>query len=104
VESPDVPLWVPPIQRTVAIDGTGVPELAQAIARHQVYLQQSGGWQQRERYRLEAEMESLLRQRLYDRWQEQIPNELYHNVLIGLVERRFSPQQAVDKLLEGGCL
>ena len=104
VASPDLPLWMPPIQRTVATDGTGVPELVQAITRHQAYLQQSGGWQQREHYRLQVEMESLLRQRLYERLQEKLPHELYHQVLKDLVERRVSPQQAVDKLIEGGNL
>ncbi|MGE5123568.1 MAG: methylmalonyl Co-A mutase-associated GTPase MeaB, partial [Acidobacteriaceae bacterium] len=38
------PVWVPPILRTNALDGTGVPELAQAIASHRAYLESTGGW------------------------------------------------------------
>ena len=34
--------WTPPIVKTVASDGTGVPELAAAIAAHESYLEEDG--------------------------------------------------------------
>ena len=34
--------WAVPVQLTVAIDGRGIDELAEALARHRQYLQQTG--------------------------------------------------------------
>jgi LAO/AO transport system kinase len=94
-------LWVPPIQRTVATEGAGVPELAAAIARHQVYLKTSGDWQRRERARLQAELDQLLQTSLVDRWRGTVPASHYRAILDRLAERRISPQQAVGALLDG---
>ena len=55
--------WLPPIYRTVATGGDGVAELAAAIERHRQHLQASGGWESRERSRLQAELEALLQER-----------------------------------------
>src|SRR5512145_1073328 len=38
------PLWIPPIQRTVATEGRGILELAESIAKHVAHLTQSGDW------------------------------------------------------------
>ena len=50
----DVPLWVPPIQRTIATKNDGLPELATEIENHRQYLKQTGDLQRRERARLQA--------------------------------------------------
>ena len=36
--------WIPPIQRTVATQGSGIAELAETIQRHRGYLQRTGEW------------------------------------------------------------
>lgn len=98
--SPDIPIWVPPIQRTIATDGKGVPELAEAIARHHQYLQQTGDWTRRERFRIQSELEMLLRETLVSRWRDSISANAYQEVLDNLVARRISPHQAVRDLLD----
>ncbi len=91
--------WVPPILRTIATDGTGIPELASAIASHRLHLQGSGGWTERERWRLQTELDQLLQSTLVRQFQLQLPDRAYQEVLNDLVERKISPFQAVDRLL-----
>ena len=99
--SPPSSLWVPPIQRTVATQGSGSPDLAAAIVHHRTYLQQTGEWQQRERSRLQSELDTLLEETLVTRWRLTVPEENYQSVLAALTERRLSPYQAVESLLSG---
>ncbi len=92
-------LWTPPILRTVATEGVGIAELAAAIAGHRSYLEESGEKVQRERARLEAELDALLRSVLVSRWRASLPEERYREVLDRLVQRRLSPWEAVDLLV-----
>ena len=102
-ESPvkEVPVWVTPIQRTVATDGRGVPALAQAIANHYRYLQDSGELKRREQARLKAELDLLLRETLVSRWRETVLEGEYNQALHRLVLREISPWQAVESLMSG---
>ncbi|MDH5506207.1 MAG: methylmalonyl Co-A mutase-associated GTPase MeaB [Anaerolineae bacterium] len=96
------PMWVPPIQRTVATEGEGLGELVEAIATHRHHLVESGDWQQRERARLEAELEIRLQDTMMARWRAGLQNGRYNEVLDELVSRRISPQEAVGHLLDVG--
>jgi LAO/AO transport system kinase len=98
----DNPIWVPPIQRTVATKGDGIPALAEKIEEHYNHLQQTGNFERRERARLEAELHNLLRETLVSRWQRTITQEAYQEVLDNLIARKTSPGQAVKTLLNGG--
>jgi LAO/AO transport system kinase len=96
------PLWSPPILRTVSTEGSGIPELAEAIDRHRGHLQSSGNWEHRERARLRAEVEALLRERLVARWRETTSPSRFDETIDRLVARQLSPHQAVVALLDGG--
>jgi LAO/AO transport system kinase len=93
--------WTAPILRTVALDGTGIPDLAKAIADHHSYLDSSGSWQQRERWRMQAELEQLLQNTLMESLRAKLPAGAYQQAVEDLVQRRISPLQAVEKLLNG---
>jgi LAO/AO transport system kinase len=97
-----LPVWVPPIQRTNAIEGTGIPELSDLIAQHRTHLENTGGLQDRERTRLQAELDNLLQETLVTRWRKNIREEVYQGVLDEIVSREISPRQAVKALLNGG--
>ena len=101
--SPDASetIWVPPILRTVALDGTGIPKLADAIANHRAHLEATGGWEQRERGRLQTELDLLLTNRLVESFRARLPAGAYERVLVDMQERRISPSQAVEKLVDG---
>ena len=94
--------WTPPILRTIATEGGGVPDLAAEIARHREYLEGTGEWERRERARMQAELEALVRDNLVARWRKSISGAQYEQVVDNLVNRRVSPHQALERLLDGG--
>ena len=93
-------LWQPDIYKTVATDGSGIPDLVTAITQHQAYLENSGDWVRRERTRLQTELENLLRETMITRWRKQISDEQYQAFLESVFERQIGPIEAVNKLLE----
>jgi LAO/AO transport system kinase len=101
VKEKDQPeIWIPPIQRTVSTEGTGIEELAALIQQHQDHLRQSGGWQRREQARLKVELHSLLQEELITRWRSSINQADYENILEGLYHRKLTPQEAVKLLTQ----
>ena len=92
-------IWLPTIHKTVATDGTGILALGDAIAQHRRYLESSGDWARRERTRLGAELENLLRETLVTRWREQISDGQYQAVLESVFARELGPIEAVKMLL-----
>jgi len=97
----DTGLWVPPILKTVAIDGTGITEVAEWIDKHLAHLHQSGGWAIRERARLESELEAALQEALMTRFRESISEAQFDEVFERVVNRSLSPWEAVRSLLNG---
>jgi LAO/AO transport system kinase len=93
-------IWEPPILRTVAIDGTGIPGLVGAITAHRLHLDASGGWVLRERWRLQTELDMLLTSRLLEGFRSRLPAGVYEQALEDLLGRQLSPFQAVEKLVD----
>jgi LAO/AO transport system kinase len=94
-------LWLPPIIQTVASQGTGTAELAEAIEKHAAHLRSSGDWAARERARLEVEVEALLQEVLVSRFRSAIPEKEIEKLLSQVVNRQLSPWEAVDLLVAG---
>ena len=59
--------WRPPILQTIALDGTGVPEVLAAVGAHRDHLRASGLWASRERARVETELRNVLQQEMLGR-------------------------------------
>jgi len=93
------PVWVPPILRTVALDGTGIPGLAEAIGNHRTHLERSGGWEQRERWRLQTELDLLLQHTLVEDFRSHLRDGEYEQAVEDILARRVSPHQAVEMLI-----
>ncbi len=98
----DETVWIPPIQKTIAIRGDGIAELATEITRHRAHLESTGDWERRWRARLQSELEDLLQATLVNRWRRGIPPNYYEGIFARLVKREISPRQAVEALLNGG--
>ncbi len=92
--------WSVPIQRTVATEGTGLPELVAQIEKHAAYLRSSGDWAERDRARLESEVNTILTQSLLNRFHAQVPEKRYNEVMRQVLERDLSPWEAVRLLTE----
>jgi LAO/AO transport system kinase len=104
IETQNIPTynsWIPPIQKTVATEGTGVPELAEKIARHAEHLRESGDWAARERSRLGSELDAMLREMLVARFREDVSESRYEEVLEQVYQRDLAPWEAVKMLLNG---
>lgn len=99
--APDTGVWLPPIVRTVATEGKGIPELVSAIHQHYEHLQATGELAQRERARLQSELDMLLRETLVARWRDRVPEVQYLQAVERIVERQISPWEAADELVEG---
>ncbi|MEP6894961.1 MAG: methylmalonyl Co-A mutase-associated GTPase MeaB [Chloroflexota bacterium] len=101
VDGPDTDpnIWIPPINKTISTDGTGIPELADSIAKHIEHLRQSGDWALRDRARLRAELETVLQEELMKRFFESIQQEKYNGMVERVAQRNLSPFEAVKLLL-----
>ncbi len=97
----DPALWIPPIVRTVAIEGVGVAELVESINSHAEHLRLSGDWTKRERARLETELDLMLTESLVDQFRAQLPDSRYDEIVNQLTQRTLSPWEAVKSLMNG---
>jgi LAO/AO transport system kinase len=100
-EKANTALWIPPILRTVSTEGTGIPEVAEAMARHVAHLRSSGDWASRERTRLEVELEALIREGLMTKFRGEVPAEAYEEALESVIQRKISPWEAAAMLMNG---
>ncbi len=100
-EAPDPDGWSVPIQRTVATEGAGIPELVSLIEKHGEYLRSSGNWSARERTRLAAEVETILKQTLVDQFRAHVSETRYNEVMRQVFDRGLSPWEAVRRLTDG---
>ncbi|MFN3742270.1 MAG: methylmalonyl Co-A mutase-associated GTPase MeaB [Anaerolineales bacterium] len=96
--TPQYNSWIPPIHRTVATEGKGIPELVASIAKHRQHLIESGDWEARERAQLEAELEELLGEALLKQFRKRISPQFYQEVLRQVLDRSLSPWDAVHLL------
>jgi LAO/AO transport system kinase len=100
---PQAALWIPPVLRTVATEGTGLPGLVDSIQAHAAHLRQSGEWLTRERARLEAEFDLFIRETLVARFRASHSDASLDQVLESIQNRKLSPRQAVNGLINGGA-
>ncbi len=91
--------WIPPIQKTVSTDGTGIAALAEQIEKHAEYLRRTGRWAARDRARLASELDTILQQELANRFHASERQTRYNEILQQVFERTLSPWEAVAILL-----
>lgn len=93
-------VWRPPILQTVALDGSGVPEVLEAVAAHREHLHASGLWARRERARAETELLSVLRQELLDRLLVRVGEERIRAWVERIAAREVDVYTAVRAVLD----
>ena len=96
-------LWIPPLIKTVATDGSGLPSLIEAIRGHAAHLRQSGEWHSRERARLSAEFDLFVQQTLVDRFRASLPETRLDEIMDSIQNRKISPREALNVLLRDGA-
>jgi len=93
--------WVPPVVRSIAIEGRGIRELADEIERHWSFLRRSGILKERRKRRIRKEMENLLKGEIFKKilgeedWEEQL--EKWVDLI---ADGKETPYGAVVKILQ----
>lgn len=90
--------WVPPILQTVALDGSGVSELWNAIEEHRKYLCVSGLLAKRERMRIEAELLNVLQRHLLDRLVSRVGEKRLETWIERIMAREVDVYTATQEL------
>jgi LAO/AO transport system kinase len=90
--------WRPPILKTIASSGEGVPALAEALAEHATFLRASGQLVSRGSRQARSEVIALLHQALLERLEATVPSDEWDRLIADIVERRKDPY-AVAALL-----
>jgi LAO/AO transport system kinase len=91
--------WVPPIVKTVATEGDGIPELAAAIAQYEVFLQKENlllkhniqNWQER--------FIEMLRDAMLNRAREQIGPGRMTEYAMQIAEHKRDPYSLVEEIV-----
>jgi len=92
--------WRPPVVKTLALTGEGVPELLEKISQHGSYLK-GGVLQKRSLQRIESELEEAIKLRITETVLNDFKktgkfNEFLHKIL----EKEMDPNSAAEALLK----
>lgn len=98
----DEPIWEVPLVRTVASDGTGVPDLVSLFYDHRQYLENTGELHRRECARLANELHRRVESTLMENWRAGLADGEYQAVLTRVVSRQISPHEALGELVKEG--
>ncbi|MET0661779.1 MAG: methylmalonyl Co-A mutase-associated GTPase MeaB [Ilumatobacteraceae bacterium] len=91
--------WRPPIVPTVAIDGTGVTEVWDAVLAHRAHAESSGQLAGRRSFRLREELREIVAQRLGRRAREICSGDRWDQLADEVVARSTDPWTAADEML-----
>ena len=90
--------WRPPIVKTEATAGNGIPELLEAVARFRAHT--AGAQQQRRRARAEYRIRELVAQRFVEHVERRVlaPGE-FERLLDAIAARQRDPYSVVDEIM-----
>ncbi len=91
--------WKPPILRTVAQTGEGVPEVVAALEEHRAWSESSGELTRRRERRARAEVEAIAVAALRSRWASLGDRGELDELAAAVVAGETDPYAAADRLL-----
>jgi len=91
--------WFPPVLKTVATENKGITQLAEKILEHGKFLKEHGLWELKTELAMHEIVARNLRVALYRRWIEDADKTKLQAILNDLLEKRISPNQAVQALM-----
>jgi LAO/AO transport system kinase len=91
--------WTPPILRTIATEDDGIGAVWENINQHYDYLKQNGKLAGLERDRLVKELNDLIRTRLINQWRDKAGTLKIETAIQQVIDKNWSPEQAVDWLI-----
>lgn len=90
--------WTPPIVKTVATDGRGIQELAEAIAAYEAHQHKQGLISQRRIQNWEVRLLEMLRDALLQRARESMPDEEFSRLATEVAEHKRDPYSAIEEI------
>jgi len=97
---PHIGEWRPPIIKSIATTGEGVPDLVDAIEAHRAHLLESGEKPRRDRDRVQSEVLDILRQTLLNRALAGVSQEEFETMIDQVAQRELDPYAAAETLLQ----
>jgi len=93
--------WTPPIIKTIALDGEGVAELAQAVDDHWAYLKKESVLQDQQRIHARNILTRVLHRHLFDELLERIGRGQFEDMVEQVATHRIDPYSAAAELVDG---
>jgi GTPase len=95
------PDWQPPVLKTVATTGDGVPELRRKLDEYRAFYEKGSARSIRQHEQWRLRILALLRQRLFEKFlTERVEDGAIDARLNDVVARRVDPYSVVDQLIE----
>ena len=91
--------WKPPVLKTVALQGTGVAELVEAIHRHRQHLTETGRLAIKERERARRELLEIAQEQLLARLLATVSPTEMDDLANDIIARRIDPYAAAEGLV-----
>jgi LAO/AO transport system kinase len=93
--------WTPPIVKTVATEGQGIPELAETIASYESYQRKQNLLQQRRSRNWEVRLLEMLRDTLLERARKLIPESELTRYASEIAEHKRDPYSVIEEITAG---
>jgi LAO/AO transport system kinase len=92
--------WVPPVVKTVAVEGKGEDDLLDAIMSHRKYLEESGDFIVKRRERTRQETLQMIHHELFRIILQRLDRNSRIEVMVGeIMEHKVNPYNIVDKVV-----
>jgi LAO/AO transport system kinase len=92
--------WTPPIVKTVASDGTGVPEFAAAIAAYETYLQKENRALKKSVENWQERLVEMLRDAMLEKARAQLGDGNVARLAAEVAEHKRDPYTVVEEIAE----
>lgn len=96
--NPDKTGWRPPVVKTIALQGEGVSDLADAIAKHQTYLQEHNLRAKKEAARFDDELRHVLERELLQKSLRALPPTRWQELIDEITTRHRDIYSAADEI------
>jgi len=91
--------WTVPVLRTVATDGTGVPELLDSLAAHRAYLVGSDGWAERRTANARRQVRAIVEDGLRERFERVVAEDGWRARFAAVAAREQDPYAVAEQVL-----
>ncbi len=98
--NPEKRAWRPPILKTIALSGQGVPEVMDAIARHQAYLDENGLRAKKDAARFDEELRDVLKRELLQQTLNTLSQERWNKWMSEILARKQDIYSIADEILD----